>query len=394
MPGRIGISMSLILCDWLRSYHAVIQRERIPVDELSHVQKLKIQWPRVCQDLFSTDIRQEGGGQVGKETDMDVPIGPRFSRSVSRGLARLPPLTGGISNCLSPRKQLRKLVHHIRLAPIRNEGIVQNNYKSFLSDKVFMKARVSLTLGWRPESYLSKEGRSVQMCSDYRELNKLTELVPIEVSLKEFRRIAKSIQTYSEMNQVRLGEKEENGLPFDKAAKRCSAPNLLYLKGAEDLCGIRDASTQKRLSCGVMRKERGLTTLTTVKSSREELHALHDIGAWTQLTGPELIQETTEKIVLIKVKDARAQDRQKSYADRKRKSRWVRQLETELCSRSHLGKKDRTKCYADEPLVMPLEGIHVDDKLQFVEEPVEIMEREIKRLKRSGYPLLRVRWNY
>ncbi|GJW51397.1 hypothetical protein Tco_0092748 [Tanacetum coccineum] len=39
------------------------------------------------------------------------------------------------------------------------------------------------------------------------------------------------------------------------------------------------------------------------------------------------------------------------------------------------------KCYADEPLVMPLEGIHVDDKLQFVEEPVEIMKREIKRLK-------------
>ncbi|GJY01920.1 putative reverse transcriptase domain-containing protein, partial [Tanacetum coccineum] len=36
------------------------------------------------------------------------------------------------------------------------------------------------------------------------------------------------------------------------------------------------------------------------------------------------------------------------------------------------------KCYADEPLVMPLEGIHVDDTLQFVEEPVEIMEREIK----------------
>ncbi|GJZ63429.1 reverse transcriptase domain-containing protein [Tanacetum coccineum] len=47
------------------------------------------------------------------------------------------------------------------------------------------------------------------------------------------------------------------------------------------------------------------------------------------------------------------------------------------------------KCYADEPLVMPLEGIHVDDKLQFVEEPVEIMEREIKRLKRSQIPLVK-----
>ncbi|GKE56340.1 hypothetical protein Tco_1495525, partial [Tanacetum coccineum] len=49
------------------------------------------------------------------------------------------------------------------------------------------------------------------------------------------------------------------------------------------------------------------------------------------------------------------------------------------------------KCYADKPLVMPLEGIHVDDKLPFVEEPVEIMEQEIKRLKRSQIPLVKVR---
>nr|GEX24977.1 putative reverse transcriptase domain-containing protein [Tanacetum cinerariifolium] len=43
--------------------------------------------------------------------------------------------------------------------------------------------------------------------------------------------------------------------------------------------------------------------------------------------------------------------------------------------------------------VMPLEGIHIDDRLQFVEEPVEIMEREIKRLKRSQIPLVKVCWN-
>ncbi|GKB71098.1 hypothetical protein Tco_0932510 [Tanacetum coccineum] len=52
------------------------------------------------------------------------------------------------------------------------------------------------------------------------------------------------------------------------------------------------------------------------------------------------------------------------------------------------------KCYADKPLVMSLEGIHVDDKLQFMEEPVEIMEREIKRLKRSRMPMVKVRWNF
>ncbi|GJT07159.1 putative reverse transcriptase domain-containing protein [Tanacetum coccineum] len=51
------------------------------------------------------------------------------------------------------------------------------------------------------------------------------------------------------------------------------------------------------------------------------------------------------------------------------------------------------KCYSDEPLVMPLKGVHIDDTLQFMEEPVEIMDREIKRLKRSRIPLVKVRWN-
>nr|GFA71315.1 putative reverse transcriptase domain-containing protein [Tanacetum cinerariifolium] len=51
------------------------------------------------------------------------------------------------------------------------------------------------------------------------------------------------------------------------------------------------------------------------------------------------------------------------------------------------------KCYVDKPLVMPLEGIHIDDKIQFVEEPVEIMKRMIKRLKRSQIPLFKVRCN-
>ncbi|GKC04887.1 hypothetical protein Tco_0996497 [Tanacetum coccineum] len=39
------------------------------------------------------------------------------------------------------------------------------------------------------------------------------------------------------------------------------------------------------------------------------------------------------------------------------------------------------KCYADEPLAVPLDGLHFDDKLQFVEEPKEIIDREVKWLK-------------
>nr|GFC60891.1 putative reverse transcriptase domain-containing protein [Tanacetum cinerariifolium] len=48
------------------------------------------------------------------------------------------------------------------------------------------------------------------------------------------------------------------------------------------------------------------------------------------------------------------------------------------------------KCHADEPLAVPLDGLHFDDKLQFMEEPVEIMDREVKRLKRSRIPLVKV----
>ncbi|GJU13153.1 putative reverse transcriptase domain-containing protein [Tanacetum coccineum] len=51
------------------------------------------------------------------------------------------------------------------------------------------------------------------------------------------------------------------------------------------------------------------------------------------------------------------------------------------------------KCYAEEPLAISLDGLHFDDKLQFVEEPVEIMDHEVKRLKRSRIPLIKVRWN-
>nr|GEY76856.1 putative reverse transcriptase domain-containing protein [Tanacetum cinerariifolium] len=47
------------------------------------------------------------------------------------------------------------------------------------------------------------------------------------------------------------------------------------------------------------------------------------------------------------------------------------------------------KCHADEPLAVPLDGLHFDDKLHFVEEPVEIIDREVKQLKRSRIPLVK-----
>ncbi|GKA12553.1 putative reverse transcriptase domain-containing protein [Tanacetum coccineum] len=51
------------------------------------------------------------------------------------------------------------------------------------------------------------------------------------------------------------------------------------------------------------------------------------------------------------------------------------------------------KCLFDEPLAIPLDEIHIDDKLHFVEEPVEIMDREVELLKQSRIPIIKVRWN-
>ncbi|GJU25096.1 putative reverse transcriptase domain-containing protein [Tanacetum coccineum] len=176
----------------------------------------------------------------------------------------------------------------------------------------------------------------------------------------------------------------------------------------------------------------------TIQTLEDMLRACAEVGE-AQLTSPDLIQETTEKIIQIKQRIQAARDRQKSYADLKRKpmefqvgdkvmlkvSPWkgvVRfgkrgklnpryvgpfkvlerigsvayklELPQELSgvhNKFHLS--NLKKCHSNEPLAVPLEGLHIDDKLQFVEEPVEIMEREIKRLKRSRIPLIKVRWN-
>ncbi|GKA44110.1 putative reverse transcriptase domain-containing protein, partial [Tanacetum coccineum] len=105
-----------------------------------------------------------------------------------------------------------------------------------------------------------------------------------------------------------------------------------------------------------------------------------------------------------------ARDRQKSYADVRHKplefqvvDRVMLKWEPLLIDSNYLQQLSRVhsifhvsnlkKCLSDEPLAVPLNEIHIDDKLRFVEEPVEIMDREVKRLKQSHIPIIKVRWN-
>nr|GFD19014.1 reverse transcriptase domain-containing protein [Tanacetum cinerariifolium] len=107
-----------------------------------------------------------------------------------------------------------------------------------------------------------------------------------------------------------------------------------------------------------------------------------------QILGSELIQETTEKIVLIKERMQAARDRQKSYTDLKRKP-----MEFQVGDKVILKVSPWKGVVRFGKRGMPLDGLHFDDKLQCVEEPVEIVDHEVRRLKRSRIPLVKIRWN-
>nr|GEW69523.1 putative reverse transcriptase domain-containing protein [Tanacetum cinerariifolium] len=159
----------------------------------------------------------------------------------------------------------------------------------------------------------------------------------------------------------------------------------------------------------------------------------------SQFTGPELIRETTEKIVQIKNRLLTAKCRQKSYADVRRKPmefevrykvmlkvspwkgiisfgkhgklspRYIGPFEIikrigpvayklELPEKLHgihntFHVSNLKKCLANRNLVITLEEVQLDDKLYFIKEPVEIMDREVKQLKQSKIPIVKVRWN-
>ncbi|GJW54160.1 putative reverse transcriptase domain-containing protein [Tanacetum coccineum] len=111
-----------------------------------------------------------------------------------------------------------------------------------------------------------------------------------------------------------------------------------------------------------------------------------------QILGPKLIQETTEKIIQIKQRMQAAHDRQKSYADLKRKPMEFQVGDKVMLKVSpwkgvvHFGKRGKL----NPRYVGPFKVL---EKLHFVEEPVEIVGREVKRLKQSRIPLVKVRWN-
>nr|GEU74524.1 putative reverse transcriptase domain-containing protein [Tanacetum cinerariifolium] len=207
------------------------------------------------------------------------------------------------------------------------------------------------------------------------------------------------------------GEEQEVAFQILKD-KLCNAPILALLDGPKDFVVYCDVSAIG-LGYGLMQ------------------------GG--QLIGPELVQETTEKISQIKDRLKVARDHQKSYPDKRRKplefsvgdyvllkvSLWkgvVRFRKKEKLAPRFVGPfeiveivglvayrldlpeelngvhdtfhvSNLKKCLADPTLQVPLDEIQVDAKFNFMEEPVEILEGEFKKLKQSRIAIVKVRWN-
>ncbi|GJR52914.1 putative reverse transcriptase domain-containing protein [Tanacetum coccineum] len=159
----------------------------------------------------------------------------------------------------------------------------------------------------------------------------------------------------------------------------------------------------------------------------------------SQLIGPEIVQETSKKIIQIKERLKTARSCQKSYADKRRKPiefkvgdrvllkvspwkgvvrfgkkrklapRYVRPFEIvecvgpvayrlklpqELsCVHDTFHVSNLKKCLAEPDVQVPLEEIEIDENLRFVEEPIEIVDCDVKNLKQRRIPLVKVRWN-
>ncbi|GJU06558.1 hypothetical protein Tco_1122988 [Tanacetum coccineum] len=370
-----------------------------------------------------------------------------------------------------------------RLAPSEMKELSEQLKE--LSDKGFI--RPSSSPWGAPVLFVKKKDGSFRMCIDYRELNKLT--VKNRYPLPRIDDLFDQLQGSSVYSKIDLSapilalpKGSEDFIAYCDASKNglgvwCSLSKIWRSLFIWELKAIREQKLEPRAdgtlclnwqelvtlsgteSKGLRivgrqpdtRMEVGTTSLWILSELPKSCKAMTQFGrkcrspvCWTevgeaQILGPELIQETTEKIIQIKQRMQAARDRQKSYADLKRKpmefqvgdkvmlkvSPWkgvvrfgkrgklnpryvgpfkvierVGEVAYKLELPEELSRVHNTfhvsnlkKCHADEPLAVPLDGLHLDDKLHFVEEPLEIVGREVKRLKRSRIPLVKVRWN-
>nr|GEV55680.1 hypothetical protein [Tanacetum cinerariifolium] len=234
--------------------------------------------------------------------------------------------------------------------------------------------------------------------------------------IKGFSKIAKPMTKLTQKNvKFEWTEKAEAAFQLVKQ-KLCSALILALLEGGENFMVYCDAS-HKGLGTTDGQSER------TIQPLEDMLRAcVINFGKGWDRHLPLVefsynnsydtsIKVVSFEIVQIKKRIQVARDRQKSYADRRRKPLEFQAGDKVMLKVSPwkcvicIGKRGKlnpryigpfkilAKCFSDEPLAISLDEIQIDDKLNFIEEPVEIMDREVKWLKKIRILIVKVCWN-
>nr|GEZ31069.1 putative reverse transcriptase domain-containing protein [Tanacetum cinerariifolium] len=371
----------------------------------------------------------------------DVPIVQDFPKVFPKDFSGIPPtrqLECQIDLVLSAALMARA---PYRLAPYEMKELL--NQLKELTDKGFI--RPSSSPWGAPVLFVKKKDGSFQMCIDYRELNKLTlknhyPLPRIDDLFDQLQgsSVYTKIDMRSGYHQLRVREEDIPKTAFKTRYEHYKFQVMPF--GLTNAPAVFMDLMNWTLEMVGKDTYHWLNFYTTTVSmlvlklphSRHFMVGSVDYVCWAevrdaQLTGPKLIHETTKKIVQIKQRIQAARDRQKSYAGVRHKplefqvgnrvmlkvspwkgvmrfSKWgklnpryigpfkvlakvvivsyILKLPKQLSrvySTFHIS--NLKKCLSDELLAISLDEVHIDDKLRFVKEPVEVMDREVKRLK-------------